>query len=307
MSRVAVVGSINMDLVVRAPRFPAGGETILGHGFGTIPGGKGANQAVAARRLGADVAMIGRVGGDPFGAALRQNLAREGIGTDGVVSDPARATGVALITVEDGGENTIIVVPGANGALTRADLDAARALLTGAAILLMQLEIPLDVVEGAAEQARAAGVTVLLNAAPAQPLPPRLLACVDYLVVNESEARLLAGADAAGPEDAARALRALGARHVVVTLGAAGAMLLGPDGGVVTAPGFRVQAVDTTAAGDGFVGAFAVALAAGRSGRDALRWGNAAGALAVTREGAQPSLPSRAELEAFLTSRAQEK
>src|SRR6478672_123167 len=194
MAKVAVVGSINMDLVVRVPRFPIAGETILGGVFATIPGGKGANQAVAARRLGADVAMIGRVGGDAFGGALRENLAREGIVTDGVGVDPARATGVALITVEDSGENTIIVVPGANGALTRADLDAARALLTGAASLLMQLEIPLDVVEAAAELAAAAGAVVILNAAPAQPLPPRLLARVDYLVVNEVEARLLAGA-----------------------------------------------------------------------------------------------------------------
>ena len=306
MARVAVVGSINMDLVVRAPRFPVAGETILGQVFADHPGrqrrqsgGRGAaprrgRRHDRPRRRGR---LWRRATGEPGPRGHRNR--RRGV-------DPARATGVALITVEDSGENTIIVVPGANGALTPADLDAARALLTGAASLLMQLEIPLDVVQAAAEMARAAGVTVILNAAPAQPLPPRLLARVDYLVVNEVEARLLAGADGAGPVDAARALLALGARHVVVTLGEAGSLLVGPDGGVVAAPAFPVHAVDTTAAGDGFVGAFAVALAAGQSGPEALRWGNAAGALAVTREGAQPSLPTRAELEAFLTSRAQE-
>jgi ribokinase len=304
MSRVVVVGSINMDLVVRAPRFPLAGETILGSGFRTIPGGKGANQAVAARRLGAEVAMIGRVGDDAFGVTLRQNLAAEGIRTDRLSADSTQATGVALITVDDSGENTIIVVPGANGRLTPADVEAAQAHITEADILLMQLEIPLDVVESAAQRARAGGTTVILNAAPAQPLPTGLLALVDYLVVNEVEAGLLAGSRAVPPAEAARALQALGARAVVVTLGPDGSLLIDQGGVSVTAPAFPVHAIDSTAAGDGFVGAFAVALAAGTSAAEALRWSNAVGALAVTRAGAQPSLPTRQEVEEFLRNRA---
>jgi ribokinase len=300
MAKVAVVGSINMDLVVRVPRFPVAGETILGGVFHTIPGGKGANQAVAARRLGAEVAMIGRVGGDAFGSVLRQNLVQEGISTERLAVDDAQATGVALITVEDSGENMIIVVPGANGQITTADIDSARPLITGADILLMQLEIPLEVVEYAAALAQAGGVTLILNAAPAQPLPPALLAQVDYLIVNEVEAALLAGTVGARPEDAARALQALGAQAVVVTLGAEGSLLVGRHGTRVVAPPFAVHAVDTTAAGDGFVGAFAVALAGGMPSAQALHWGNAAGALAVTRAGAQPSLPTRLEVDEFL-------
>ncbi len=302
MAKVAVVGSINMDLVVRVPRFPIAGETILGGVFQTIPGGKGANQAVAARRLGAEVAMIGRVGGDAFGGVLRQNLVQEGISTDRLIVDDEQATGVALITVEERGENTIIVVPGANGRITTADIDAARPLITGADILLMQLEIPLEVVQYAAELAQAGGVTLILNAAPAQPLPPALFAQVDYLIVNEVEAGLLAGTAAARFENAARALQALGARAVVVTLGAEGSLLLSRDGTSVVAPSFAVHAVDTTAAGDAFAGAFAVALAGRMPPEQAQRWGNAAGALAVTRAGAQPSLPTRLEIEEFLKS-----
>jgi ribokinase len=300
MARVVVVGSINMDLVVRASRFPQAGETILGHAFQTIPGGKGANQAVAARRLGAEVVMIGRVGDDPFGSPLRQNLAGEGINTERVVPDASQPTGVALITVEDSGENTIIAVLGANGAIARSDIEAARSLITGADSLIMQLEVPLAVIAHAAQLARAGGVPVILNAAPAQPLPPPLLALVDYLVVNEGEARLLAGSGAVPPAEAARALQARGARAVVVTLGAAGSLLVGDDGVCVSAPAFAVRVVDTTAAGDAFVGAFALARAATLPAAEALRWANAAGALAVTRVGAQPSLPTRAEVEAFL-------
>jgi len=300
MAKVAVVGSINMDLVVRVPRFPIAGETILGGVFQTIPGGKGANQAVAARRLGAEVAMIGRAGGDAFGGVLRQNLVYEGISTERLMVDDGQATGVALITVEDSGENMIIVVPGANGQITTADIDAARSLIAEADILLMQLEIPLEVAEYAAELAHVRGVTLILNAAPAQPLPPALLAQVDYLLVNEVEAGLLAGTAPAHPADAARTLQALGAQAVVVTLGAEGSLLVSQGGISVVAPSFAVHAVDTTAAGDAFAGAFAGALAGGMAPEQALRWGNAAGALAVTRAGAQPSLPTRLEVEEFL-------
>jgi ribokinase len=305
MSKVAVVGSINMDLVVRAPRFALAGETILGHAFNTIPGGKGANQAVAARRQGAEVCMIGRVGGDAFGDTMSRNLEREGINTGRLVSEHDESSGVALITVDDSGENTIIVVQGANGRLSIADIEAARSLILEADILLMQLEIPLAVVEHAAQAARGGGVTVILNAAPAQPLTPQLLSLVDYLVVNESEVLLLArGASSTNgttsPEEAARTLQGAGARNLVITLGEQGAMLLPLGGSSVSIPAFRVQAVDTTAAGDAFVGAFAVRLAEGVEPEEALRWANAAGALTVTREGAQPSLPTFAEVEEFL-------
>ena len=303
MSRVAVVGSINMDLVVRSPRFALAGETILGHTFHTIPGGKGANQAVAARRMGAEVAMIGRVGGDEFGSTLRGNLDAEGIDTSRVQVTEGESSGVALITVDDNGENTIIVVPGANGRLTVEDTDGSLGLIAGAGILLMQLEIPLPVVERAARIASEGGARVILNAAPARSLSQGLLSLVDYLVVNESEALLVAGASGVSPEEAARTLQAAGVRNVVVTLGSEGSLLVPAEGESVSVPAFRVRPVDTTAAGDGFAGAFAVALADGVPAAEALRWGNAAGAVAVTREGAQPSLPTRSEVEEFLRRR----
>jgi ribokinase len=315
MSKIVVVGSINMDLVVRSPRFALGGETILGHAFHTIPGGKGANQAVAARRMGAEVAMIGRVGGDEFGLTLRRSLSAEGINTECLQLTPAVSTGVALITVDDDGENTIIVVPGANGQLTVDDIEGARHLIAEADILLMQLEIPLPVVERAAQIASKTSqrrVTVILNAAPARALHGDLLSLVDYLVVNETEALLVAGAldGAAGsstlsPEEAARTLLMTGVRNVVVTLGAEGSMLVSSAGQNLAVPAYIVRPVDTTAAGDGFAGAFSVALADGLPAAEALRWGNAEGALVVTREGAQPSLPTRSEVEQLIASRQQ--
>jgi ribokinase len=300
--RVAVVGSLNMDLVVRGPRFPRAGETLTGTRFETIPGGKGANQALAARRAGAQVTMVGAVGADDFGAALRAGLATEGVDVQHVAVAAGVATGVALITVDVHGENTIIVVPGANGCMTAEAVQAAAAAITAARVLLLQLEVPLAAVHAAARVAAEAGVTVILNAAPALVLPGALLALVDYLVVNETEV-LEVGAHAGVPADrAARALQSAGARTVVVTLGAAGALLMPPAGDVVATPAFEVEAVDTTAAGDAFVGAFAVALAEGATPSHALRVGSAAGALAVTRPGAQPSLPSRADIETLLAS-----
>ena len=263
MPRIVVFGSLNMDLVVRASRFAQPGETITGSAFLTAPGGKGANQAVAARRLGADVAMIGRVGDDPFGQALRRGLAAEGLDVRLVDVTPSASTGVALITVDDSGENTIVVVPGANGLVSTEDIERALSVLTDADALLLQLEVPLPVVLSAARLARAASVPVILNAAPAQPLPSALLPLVDYLVVNETEVLDVAGLATDTPETASRALQARGARTIVVTLGAAGALLVSPDGTTTAADGFRVEAVDTTAAGDAFVGALAVALAEG--------------------------------------------
>ncbi|MFP4440777.1 MAG: ribokinase [Chloroflexaceae bacterium] len=301
---ICVVGSLNMDLVMRTPHLPAPGETVSGGPFATHPGGKGANQAVAAARLGAAVAMVGRVGGDAFGARLRTELAEAGIDIRQVVTLPDVASGVALIAVEASGQNSIIIAPGANGALTPADVEAAGPTITAAQVLLLQLETPLPAVQRAAELAHAAGTLVLLNPAPAQPLPAELLAQVDYLIPNEQEAALLLGEAIATDADAAGAAQRLcaqtGVGGVVITLGAQGAVLAQAQTEPQFVPAHSVEVADTTAAGDAFVGAFAVALAEGRTPAEALRWGNAAGALAVTAAGAQPSLPSRNAVAALL-------
>lgn len=300
MASIIIVGSVNMDLVVRAPRFALPGETVMGHGFDTVPGGKGANQAVAARRLGGSVAMVACVGEDAFGLAMREGLAEEGIDVQHVDVRGGHPSGVALITVDDRGENTIVVVPGANGRMTVEDVALAGPAIAAAAVLVLQLEVPMPVVHAAAAIAREHGRVVVLNAAPAQPCDEALLALVDYLVVNETEVFALAGPGVHRREDAIAALQRRGVRHVVVTLGATGAVLVSADGTATTVAGFALPVVDTTAAGDAFVGAFAVALAEGSSPADALRRGNAAGALTVTRAGAQPSLPSRAQLDGWL-------
>ena len=290
---IVVVGSLNMDLVVRSPRHPQPGETLLGSEFHTFPGGKGANQAVAAARLGGQVKMIGRVGADAFGKSLIQTLTNDGVDTS-QVKQLGVATGVALITVDEAGQNTIVVVPGANGELPPPDLLAAESVFEGASVVVMQLEIPLLTVMYAADLAHRHGARVVLNPAPAQPLGATLLKQVDALIPNQPEAALLTGCALAG--DAARRLIASGVRSVIVTLGEDGVLIA--EGETAThLPAHRVNVVDTTAAGDAFVGAFAVALAEGRSTREAAAWGNAAGALAVTRAGAQPSLPTRDELE----------
>jgi ribokinase len=299
---ICVVGSLNMDLVVSAPRLPAPGETLSGGPFATYPGGKGANQALAAQRLGGKVAMVGRVGADAFGATLRDSLAGEGVDISGVLALDEVASGIALITVAQGGQNTIVIAPGANAELTPADIERARDTIASCRVLVLQLETPLLTVQRAAELAREAGALVLLNPAPAQSLPSELLSLVDYLIPNQVEAALLSGVEApdrAGALRAAEQLWALGARGVVVTLGDAGALLFHGAGSEFVEP-HVVEAVDATAAGDAFVGAFAVALADGRPPAEALRWGNAAGAIAVTRPGAQPSLPRREEVEALL-------
>lgn len=300
---IVVVGSLNMDLVVRAPRLPRPGETLSGGPFATYPGGKGANQAVAAARLGAQVAMVGRVGEDAFGSELAGVLAAAGVDASEVRVAPGTASGVALIAVEDGGQNMIVIAPGANAALDAAAVQAAAPLISSCRALLLQLESPLPAVTAAARLARAAGATVIFNPAPAPagPLPPDLLASVDYIAPNETEAAALLGDDVpADPLDLARALRErLGVPAAVVTLGERGAALADASGAVLQ-PAFPVRAVDATAAGDAFIGGFAAALVAGLPPSEALRWGCAAGALATTRPGAQASLPTRAELLALL-------
>ena len=296
-----VVGSLNADLVVPIERFPQPGETILGGEYARHPGGKGANQAVAAARAGGRVRMIGRVGDDAFGAWLREGLAADGIDTSGVASLDDAPTGAAFISVGPGAQNVIIVSPGANARLRPSDLDPAD--LAGAGVVLLQLEVPLDTTLAAAALGRRAGARVVLNLAPATHLSADDLLDVDVLVVNEHEAALLEGGDpdavAAAPEATARALTAL-TPAVVITLGAAGAVWAERDRRAGHVPGFPVRAVDTTAAGDAFVGALGAALDAGTDLREALRRANAAGALAVQAHGAQPSLPTAAAIDAFL-------
>lgn len=301
--RITVVGSLNMDLIARAPRLPRPGETVLGRDFNTAPGGKGANQAVAAARLGAQVTMVGRVGDDDYGRALLRTMERDGVATEHIVVDREAPTGVALIELNDEGENSIIVISGANMRLTPDDVDAAAATLATSDALLLQLESPLPVVQHAACVARAHGVTVILNPAPARPLPDDFFQGVDYLIPNETEAGLLAGrevGDLSAARDAARALRGKGVRTVILTLGTQGAFIVGQEESHV--PAFQVEVVDTTAAGDAFVAGFAVALTRGLGVEEATRYACAAGALAVTRLGAQPSLPTVAETESLLES-----
>jgi len=285
-----------MDLVTRVSRLPQRGETISGSRFDTFLGGKGLNQTVAARRMGASVALVARIGGDEFGQRIRHTLADEGVDAAHVATNAEQATGTAHIVVEDGtGDNTIVVVPGANGALVVNDVDQAAALVKFARVLLLQLEVPLPTVLHAAQIAHAAGVHVVLTPAPAQPLPPDLLRCVDVLLPNQVEIGQLLDQQIE-PLDGARALIAQGCGAVVVTLGAQGALLVTADHAQQIQP-FAVKVVDTVAAGDAFAGALATLLAEGRSLEDAVRYAGAAGALAVTKAGALPSLPQRADVE----------
>jgi ribokinase len=307
---LAVVGSLNMDFVVSVDRLPAPGETVLGRDFRTIPGGKGANQACAAGRLGAagvDVRMIGRVGYDVFADHLKASLSAAGVDTSAVFATRSQATGVALIWVDRAGQNSIVVASGANHALAAADVEAMRRVFHGAKLALFQLESPLDTVAAALALAREEGLLTVLDPAPAHRLAPALLALVDLLTPNESEALLLLGRPAArvtlaqAPE-LARALLLMGPRAVVLKLGDQGCFYA--DGREqIHVPAFAVEARDATAAGDVFNGALAVALAEGRGMEAALRFACAAAALSVTRPGAQSSIPTRAETESFLAER----
>ena len=305
-STILVVGSINMDLVVRCPHIPAPGETILGSTLTETPGGKGANQAVAAGRLGGNVAMIGCLGADGYDQALRASLAGAGVDV-GPVRERGPRSGVALIEVGDGAENSIVVVPGANALLTPEDVEAALAAAPQAAVLLLQLEIPMPTVRAAAHLARQRGIRVLLDPAPAQALADELLAEGDILLPNQGEAALLAGLpvdDLAGAERAGRALLARGPRTVIVKLGAGGALIVDAQG-TRQIPGLPVEAIDTTAAGDCLAGALAVALVEGRPLEEALRFANAAAALSTTKRGAQESMPDRSSVERLLQGGSQ--
>ena len=303
MPHIVIVGSLNMDLVVRTPHMPAPGETVLGDDFQTIPGGKGANQAVAAARLEARVSMVGRVGRDAFGEALLANLRAEGVDVKHVRTDEVAASGVALITVDESGQNSIVVASGANWRLTVADVQAALASIGAFDVLVMQLETPLPIVEAAAQLARERGARVALNPAPARALPASLLAQVNVLLPNESETSLLTGLPVESMPQAERAAQALldrGVGAVVLTLGSRGALVVEPGREAIHLPPHAVEVVDTTAAGDAFVAGLAARWGEGVSLVEAARWGNAAGALAVTRMGAQPSAPTRAAVAAYM-------
>jgi ribokinase len=304
--RIVVIGSLVFDFVARAPRLPRKGETILGDRFGMFPGGKGANQAVQAARLGAEVYLVGRIGDDVLGERLLASLKENGVATDFVRRDPAVKTAACCIHVDDQGQNAIIIVPEANLACSRADVDAAADVLRSAGVVVCQLEIALPTVEYAVGVAARQGVPVILNPAPAQPLPAELLAQVTILTPNETEAEILTGMPVSPSSGAfawesavAQKLRMMGPQTVILTLGERGAYLATGDL-EQHVPTYPVQVVDATAAGDAFTGALAVALGEGQLMDAAIRFANAAGTLATTRAGAQPSLASRAEVEGLL-------
>jgi ribokinase len=302
-SPIVIVGSLNADLVIRVPRFPRPGETLTGHGFARFAGGKGANQACAAARLGGRASMVGQVGADEPGAWLAAQLNESGVHTSFVLRDEVEATGVALITIDAAGQNQIVLVPGANGTFTPERLALALTGLRNTRVVLLQLEIPLETTRAAAHAGRETGAIVMLDPAPAQEMPDALLALCDYVTPNETELAALTGGgevrDADDVRRRARQLRDRGAARVLVKWGAQGAVLF-TAGAEHWWPAHTVNVVDTTAAGDAFNGAFAVALADGLADEAAGRFATAAGALAVTRAGAQPAMPGRADVERLL-------
>ena len=302
MNRLLVLGSVNADHVLRVPHFPRPGETLAGHSYRVVPGGKGANQAVAAARLGAAVSFIARIGDDAIGHQMKTGFAQDGIDVSAVELDDTLPTGIAIIYVSDEGENSIGLSAEANGALTPAVVQGHEAMIAGAHTLLLQLEVPLESVFEAARLARSHGTRVVLNPAPAQPLPAELLALVDLITPNQTEAELLTGVrvtDEASARQAAARFHQMGIGEVMITLGSQGVYCSKGQQQALIA-GFRVEAVDTTAAGDTFNGALLAADLAGASFQDAVRFAHGAAALSVTRFGAQSSIPTRQEVDAFL-------
>lgn len=301
-NKIVVVGSTNTDMVIHGKYFPKPGETVLGGGFFMNQGGKGANQAVASARMGGQVSFISRVGNDVFGEQALLSLKKEGIDTTHVIIDPNEPSGIAQIIVDDSGENSIVVAPGANMRVSKDDIDSAMNLIYGSDIVLMQLEIPLETVIYAASAAYNAGKKVILNPAPAVALSDELLHSLHSITPNESEAELLTGVkvmDISSAETAAKILRAKGVNIVIITLGANGAYISTETlQRHISAP--KVNAIDTTAAGDTFNGALAVALSQNKSVTEAVSFANYAAALAVTRMGAQSSVPSLEEVKKFI-------
>jgi ribokinase len=298
-NQILVVGSLNMDLVVRTAHHPEPGETVIGSDFHTFPGGKGANQAVTSARLGAQVKMIGRVGADAFGETLLRTVAQAGVDTRYISQDAGISTGIALITLDKDGSNTIVLDLGANARLTPQEILDAEPAFKDARVLVTQLEIPLETTRTTIEIARKYNLPIILNPAPAQGLDIGSVAGIDYLIPNQNELQILAGT--ADVHQAAKILMKSGVVALIVTLGEGGVLVM--EGQTETLiPAYHVPVVDTVGAGDAFVGAFAVALTEGKTTLQAAAFGNAAGALCVTRSGAQPSLPTRAEIEQFLAS-----
>jgi len=304
---IVVVGSVNMDLVIRAPRMPAPGETIAGSGVQTIPGAKGANQAVAAARMGAEVHFSGSVGSDDFGRRLRQGLAADGIDLTHLAVLEDESTGVALIILDAAGQNSIVLAPGANHRLTPEQIETCTDTIASADMLVCQLETPLPAVTRAVDIAYDKRVPVILNPAPAGPLERSLLAKIRYLISNETEASLLSGVQVVDAETAGVAAHRLiddGVEQVLITLRHKGVVCALEHGAVSYAPAIRAPVVDTTGAGDTFVGTLAVELASARTLREAIQTAQAAAALAVTKLGAQTSIPRRDEVTQFIRSRA---
>lgn len=302
MSDIVVVGSLNMDMVVKVDRRPDRGETVLGNGFFMSPGGKGANQAYAAGALGASVTMIGRLGEDVFADAIRNNLAKVGVDTSTVDTVPTDSSGVALISIDSEGDNSIIVAPGVNMSITADDIRAKESIIKQAKLLIVQLEIPLEAVMEAVEIAHQHGVQVLLDPAPAQPLPDHLLQMIDYITPNQTEILQLTGVevtDADSAKDAADVLLNKGVKTVFAKLGSKGVTIV-TSNQLETCSGYEVAVLDTTAAGDAFAGAIGTAIVEGKDVCEAAKFANAVGALTVTRYGAQQSMPNRQETEIFI-------
>jgi ribokinase len=302
MGRVTVVGSFMFDLVARAPRRPKTGETLIGDSFGMFIGGKGANQAIAASRLNALVCMVGRLGDDLFGNQFLDKFSDEKINTDFVIQDKNNGTGVGMPLIDASGDNSIVIIPRANTALSAKNINQGYEAIANSDILLLQLEVPIEASQRAAEIAKENSTIVILNPAPAREIPDTLLDLVDILTPNESETEILSGISATTEKEAKEAARILmdkGVETVILTLGSRGSLLL-----TATVESFfpanQVDVVDTTAAGDAFCGALAASLANGSTIEEAVKTGNAAGALAVTKLGAEPSLPKKADLDRFL-------
>lgn len=301
MKKCAVIGSINMDMVVRMPRFPAAGETLAGSSFTTVPGGKGANQAIALAKLGVPVCMAGMVGGDAFGQEYIEHFQKTGVDCAAVTVKADAATGVADILVSDEGENCIVVVPGANGECDEAWLDAAMEKIIDCDIFLLQLEIPVETVKKCIARLREAGKTIILDPAPAVPLDDELLGMVDYITPNETELRIITPAlpEEADMEARIRHLIGESSRVVIHKHGAEGAYIADKNA-IEHVPGYKVKAVDTTAAGDTFNAGFAAGLAMGMNKREAVKLANAAGAMAVTQLGAQGGMPTLEQAKALM-------
>lgn len=302
-AKIVVIGSVNMDLVIECERLPHPGETLTGHDTVMIPGGKGANQAVAAARLGADVYMVGRIGDDTFGRVLRDGLEKNGVNTHYLKTTRGVSSGTAMIVVQKGGENSIILSPGANGKVTAKDVESALPVIRNADAVLLQLEIPISAVLRAVKLCKKHGVMSVLDPAPA-PVSglSQGLYCVDIISPNETEAATILKGKNATPEWITRRLLEEGAGHVVLKLGKRGSVHADRTGVMTHVKGFKIRPVDTTAAGDSFTAGLAVSRAEGFSWADALRFANACGAIACTRFGAQPSLPRRSEVLKLLRS-----